>query len=322
MKQQNQKERYQNRMIRSIHKLKLYLIKFQELKNQKIQQEIKIKKLPGSSVVVGGRAGQPAQALQGGSDVINKSLVNQLQGGTGQPGSLGSKSLGQGDESQSTVQLSQYQNVLLAYLLIAAENERISEALRNTVQDYEQVLNDLRNAEGEISYLKKSISDLQTQINDLRLQLDEARRKAMNNDELEKLRRQLTEYENKLALLSMELQRQRTVSGSGVQGASQQFISQQNTFGYEDKQINFDQQYRSPRGSQRNVNINTNGEDESWRLKKIIEDQLCLIVLMSAELETLRSQDTSTQRLNQSGVQRSTIQTSQVQVGYGKSTIY
>ncbi|CAD8077137.1 unnamed protein product [Paramecium sonneborni] len=305
----------------------------EDLLNQKEkaikEQELKIKKLPGQSVVVGGGSrGQSGQLGQGGPDGINKSMSNQLQGGTGQPGSsFGLKSGigGLGDDSQTTIMLSQYQDVLLAYLLIAAENERISEALKHTVSDFELVLVDLRNAEGEISYLKKSISDLQAQINDLRFQLDEARRKSMNNEELERLRRQLTEYENKLALLSMELQRQKTVSGSGLQGVSSQIqmISQQNTYGYEDKQINFDQQFRSPKDSQRNLNVNI-VEDESWRLKKIIEDQLCLIVLMSAELETLRSQDQTNARLSSSGIQgqRSTIQTSQVQVGYGKSAIY
>ena len=46
------------------------------------------------------------------------------------------------------------------------------------------------------------------------------------------------------------------------------------------------------------MNININNDEEAWRLKRIIEDQLCLIVLMSAELETLRGAKNETnQRL-------------------------
>lgn len=76
------------------------------------------------------------------------------------------------------------EGVLLKYLLLAAENERLG-AQVGRLQSIQEQFNELSKRHSELS----------------------EKCKGMNPDEFERMRKQLMEYENKIAMLSLEVQR-------------------------------------------------------------------------------------------------------------------
>ena len=102
--------------------------------------------------------------------------------------------------------------------------------------------------------------------------------RGMGMEDYEKLKKQLLEYENKIAMLSMELQRlkpKNAINANTIQSSYsiQKSSYQQNVF------IIFFFQFEA-----------LEQEDVEF-LKRKVNDLLCLIVLMSAELDQLRNSD-------------------------------
>ncbi|CAD8050502.1 unnamed protein product [Paramecium sonneborni] len=142
-------------------------------------------------------------------------------------------------------------NVLLSYLLIAAENERLSAVLQPIQEKFNQVT--LQVKEMSVKYAELQNKTL-----------------GIDLDEYERLKKLVIEYENKIAMLSLEIQRLKAKTNivdknnNGLQG----------NFGSNNNLI-----------MQYNSSMFQSNED----LSNKITDLLCLIVMMSAELDVLRS---------------------------------
>lgn len=89
-------------------------------------------------------------------------------------------------------------------------------------------------------------------------------------EDYEKLKKQLLEYENKIAMLSMELQRLKPKNAINANTVQSSYSLQKSSY-----QQNFEALEQ---------------EDVEF-LKRKVNDLLCLIVLMSAELDQLRNSD-------------------------------
>ncbi|CAK62188.1 unnamed protein product (macronuclear) [Paramecium tetraurelia] len=140
--------------------------------------------------------------------------------------------------------------ILLQYLLIAAENERLTGILQPIQEKYNQ---------------------LTTQVKEMTIKYTELQNKTLgiDLDEYERLKKLIIEYENRIAMLSLEIQRLK---------AKTNILDRNNG-----SQGNY--------GSNDNINIQYNSTmfQSNEDLSKKITDLLCLIAMMSAELDVLRS---------------------------------
>ncbi|CAD8212183.1 unnamed protein product [Paramecium octaurelia] len=141
-------------------------------------------------------------------------------------------------------------NILLQYLLIAAENERLT---------------------GILQPIQEKFNQLTTQVKEMTVKYTELQNKTLgiDLDEYERLKKLIIEYENRIAMLSLEIQRLK---------AKTNIIDRNNG-----SQGNF--------GSNDNINIQYNSTmfQSNEDLSRKITDLLCLIAMMSAELDVLRS---------------------------------
>ncbi|CAK70902.1 unnamed protein product (macronuclear) [Paramecium tetraurelia] len=139
--------------------------------------------------------------------------------------------------------------ILLQYLLIAAENERLS---------------------GILQPMQEKFNQLTTQVKEMTVKYTELQNKTLgiDLDEYERLKKLIIEYENKIAMLSLEIQRLK---------AKTNILDKNGQSG------NF--------GSNNNINIQYNSSmfQSNEDLSNKITDLLCLVAMMSAELDVLRS---------------------------------